>query len=99
MPQAWIPPGGELEKKSYLHRAVEMKQPHTMTEPFKKSCPARKADRNRMIYHGVSPKAARAAVLALAESGWVQPALPTKRAAPMIRNASSTIWMPDVGML
>lgn len=22
-----------------------------------------------------------------------------KRAAPMIRNASSTIWMPDVGML
>lgn len=44
-------------------------------------------------------KAARAAVLALAESGWVQPALPTKRAAPMIRNASSTIWMPDVGML
>ena len=54
-----------------------------------------KSDLATDIYH----LNADVAVLALAESGWVQPALPTKRAAPMIRNASSTIWMPDVGML
>lgn len=28
---------GKLEKKLYFHRAVEMKQPHTMAEPLQKS--------------------------------------------------------------
>ena len=34
MPWLWIPPRGKLEKKLHFHRAVEMKQLHTVTEPF-----------------------------------------------------------------
>ena len=49
MPQTWIPPRGELEKKVVFYRAVEMKQSHTLTEPFEKEAarPAsgRKTDR------------------------------------------------------
>ena len=37
MPQPWTPPRGKLGKRLYVHSAVEMKQPHTMTEPRKKA--------------------------------------------------------------
>ena len=34
MPQPWTPPRGKLEKRPYVHRAVEMKQPPTYNSAF-----------------------------------------------------------------
>ena len=35
MPWPWSLPRGKPEKRPYFHRTVEMKQPHTITEPKK----------------------------------------------------------------